>query len=60
MSAATTVVTFRAEEAEDRLARFVDFHEGKAEAEDLGTLDGRRRYRVDAATWSAYVRAVTR
>jgi hypothetical protein len=52
----TTIVTFSAERAEAALARFVAWA-GETETEDLGVLDGRRRYRVDAALWSAYVRA---
>jgi len=54
-----TVITFRAADAEERIARFVEHHKGMAAVQDLGTLDGLRRYRVDAAQWSAYVRAVS-
>lgn len=59
MTGEQAVVTFRADEAEDRIARFLAHHDGRTAAEDLGTLDGRRRYRVDAAKWTAYTRAVT-
>src|SRR5690349_559625 len=52
-----TVVTFRAERAEDCLARFAEWAGGAVDAEDLGTLDGHRRYRVDEALWTAYTRA---
>lgn len=59
MSAAqTTVVTFAAAEADRRIARFVDWA-GDAAVEDLGVLDGRRRYRVPSAAWGRYTRAVS-
>ncbi|GAA1920237.1 hypothetical protein [Nocardioides marmoribigeumensis] len=54
---AATVVTFRAEEAEARLARFAEWAGGAVEVEDLGNLEGHRRYRVDAERWAAYTRA---
>jgi hypothetical protein len=55
----STVVTFRAETAEDNLARFLAFAGPGVEVEDLGTLDRVRRYRVDRRLWSAYVKAAS-
>ncbi len=58
--AGQTVVTFRADDAEARVARFVEWAGGEVEVQDLGTLGPVRRYRVPAARWSAYVRAVSK
>lgn len=55
--AGQTVVTFRADLAEDCLARFVDWAGGGVEVQDLGTLGPVRRYQVPAAKWLAYTRS---
>lgn len=51
-----TVVCVRADEAADRIAAFVA-HAG-SDVTNRGTLDGVRRFEVDAAAWAAYTRAV--
>lgn len=56
----TTVVTFKAEHAEDRIARFLDWAEGKVEVQDLGTLGSIRRYKVPSAAWKSYTQSVSR
>jgi len=50
----TTVVTFRADRAEECVARFVEW--GGAAVQDPGVLDGYRRYRVDESQWRLYTR----
>lgn len=46
------VVTLRADKAEDTIARFRAAT--KSRAQDLGTLDGVRRFRVDAQRWAGW------
>lgn len=55
----TTVVTFRAPEAEDRIAAFAA-HVGTTRGiVDRGVLGGVRRYEVDSTAWAAYTREAT-
>lgn len=57
-----TVVTFLAEGAEEALARFTGWagEDVAEDVDDLGVCDGYHRYRVDDATWTQYVREMTR
>lgn len=50
-----TVVTLRADVAEDHIARFRAWG---GSLHDMGVCDGVRRVRVDAAEWRGYTREV--